>query len=248
VRAGRIQPSNVGDYDGARQQLEEHRLQELRNRYWTSMLKRGSSIEKHDHTVQSAERILERLAKKASPVVLQVQREIVDDKLGYNQTGVGKLANDALLELQEKMGNNINSLTELLQAMRNSDKLREEELAKQLEASREKVKDASTREKLQQAKWEENEKRMLEVTSQQENEEKIELATRLKDAQKRLEDLTQERNSLQSNWEKQVQSVKGERIPLQIVEEGHVIVAMAPVFFWVGLIGLFLYICSTCYP
>jgi hypothetical protein len=216
----------------ARQQVEEHRLQELQDRYWASMLKRGSSIEKHDHTVQSAERILQILAKKASPVVLQVQREIVDDKLVYNQTGVGQLANEALIELQEKMGNNINSLTELLHAMRTSDKLMEEEMEKQLETSREKVKDTSIREKLQQAKWEEDQKRILDNTSQQQNEEETELAERLKDAQETLDRLTREQKSLQSNWEKELRSAKGKGIPLQAVEEGHVIVAIAKFFFW----------------
>lgn len=216
----------------ARQQVEEHRLQELQDRYWASMLKRGSSIEKHDHTVQSAERILQILAKKASPVVLQVQREIVDDKLVYNQTGVGQLANEALIELQEKMGNNINSLNELLHAMRTSDKLREEEMEKQLETSREKVNDTSIREKLQQAKWEEDQKRMLDNTSQQQNEEETELTERLKDAQETLDRLTREQKSLQSNWEKELRSAKGKGIPLQAVEEGHVIVAIAKFFFW----------------
>jgi hypothetical protein len=216
----------------ARQQVEEHRLQELQDRYWASMLKRGSSIEKHDHTVQSAERILQILAKKASPVVLQVQREIVDDKLVYNQTGVGQLANEALIELQEKMGNNINSLNELLHAMRTSDKLREEEMEKQLETSREKVNDTSIREKLQQAKWEEDQKRMLDNTSQQQNEEETELTERLKDAQETLKRLTREQKSLQSNWEKELRSAKGKGIPLQAVEEGHVIVAIAKFFFW----------------
>jgi predicted RNase H-like nuclease (RuvC/YqgF family) len=216
----------------ALQQVEEHRLQELQDRYWASMLKRGSSIEKHDHTVQSAERILQILAKKASPVVLQVQREIVDDKLVYNQTGVGQLANEALIELQEKMGNNINSLTELLHAMRTSDKLMEEEMEKQLETSREKVKDTSIREKLQQAKWEEDQKRILDNTSQQQNEEETELAERLKDAQETLDRLTREQKSLQSNWEKELRSAKGKGIPLQAVEEGHVIVAIAKFFFW----------------
>jgi hypothetical protein len=222
----------------ARQQVEEHRLQELQDRYWASMLKRGSSIEKHDHTVQSAERILQIIAKKASPVVLQVQREIVDDKLVYNQTGVGQLANEALIELQEKMGNNINSLTELLHTMRTSDKLREEEMEKQLETSREKAKDTSIREKLQQAKWEEDQKRVLDTTSQQQNEEETDLAKRLKDAQETLDRLTREQKSLQSNWEKELRSAKGKGIPLQAVEEGHVIVAIAKFFFWMFILLL----------
>jgi hypothetical protein len=227
----------------ARQQVEEHRLQELQDRYWASMLKRGSSIEKHDHTVQSAERILQILAKKASPVVLQVQREIVDDKLVYNQTGVGQLANEALIELQEKMGNNINSLTELLHAMRTSDKLREEEMEKQLETSREKVKDTSIKEKLQQANWEEDQKRMLDTIYQQQNEEETELAKELKDAQETLKRLTREQKSLQSNWEKELRSAKGKGIPLQAVEEGHVIVAIAKFFYWIFIPLLLSFLC-----
>jgi hypothetical protein len=47
-----------------------------------------------------------------------------------------------------------------------------------------------------------------------------------------LDRLTREQKSLQSNWEKELQSAKEKGIPLQAVEEGHVIVAIAKFFFW----------------
>jgi hypothetical protein len=234
----------INEVAPARRNVQELRQQELQDRYWTSMIKRGSSVEKYDNTAKSAWLILHKVADNASPVVLQVQREIVDDKLGWNQTGVGRLANEAILELQVKMRNDIESLNGTLEAARESDRLRREELERQLEASREKVRDASNREKVQQAKWEEEKKRMMAAVAEREQEEEGELTEQIEKAQKRIQDLAEEQKSQESKWEKELQAVKKKRIPLQDVEEGHVIVAIVQflvyslwIFLLVGICG-----------
>jgi hypothetical protein len=61
---------------------------ELREEYWGSMRRRGSTATRFDGTRESARGIVEQLLGKKA-VVLKVQEELVDREMSLNQTAAG---------------------------------------------------------------------------------------------------------------------------------------------------------------
>jgi len=77
---GKVDPKSEGEAN--------NRDSELREEYWGDMIRKGSSATRFDGSKESAEGIMLQLLGKKS-VVLEVQKELVDQKMPLNQTTAG---------------------------------------------------------------------------------------------------------------------------------------------------------------
>jgi hypothetical protein len=71
-----------------------------RNEFWGTMIAQGASVARHTRTLQSGVQILSRLVNK-SAVVLDIQRQIIDEKKNLNNTPAGRILRKQLLEQEE---------------------------------------------------------------------------------------------------------------------------------------------------
>ena len=82
----------------------EGRENELRKRYWANMIANGAQMTRHDNTAQSARSVIARLVFK-KPIVLEIQRELVDQQKKLSETSAGVEVNkemDRIRKLHEK--------------------------------------------------------------------------------------------------------------------------------------------------
>ncbi|KAJ2935280.1 hypothetical protein H1R20_g1813, partial [Candolleomyces eurysporus] len=69
--------------------------------FFKPVLEKGAQMLRHDHTLESAQAIVKRLLDN-NPLVLQIQREIVDEKKDILQTAAGTELNKELLAEKER--------------------------------------------------------------------------------------------------------------------------------------------------
>jgi hypothetical protein len=72
----------------AKQQLK--RLNELKAVYWKDMIAAGATVVEHVHTRDSATWIIQNLLKKKPDILMQTQRQIVDEDMEWADTDAGK--------------------------------------------------------------------------------------------------------------------------------------------------------------
>lgn len=75
-------------WGGVTPQVEESREQELKDKYFGVAIEKGAQLCCHYNTPESARAILREILKN-QPVVLKIQRELVDEAKGIRQTGAG---------------------------------------------------------------------------------------------------------------------------------------------------------------
>jgi hypothetical protein len=84
-------------------EVGEARERELANDdlFFRPVLEKGAKMIRHDHTIASAQKVL-RYFFNTRPAVLQIQREIVDEKKDILQTAAGEELNKALIEQMQR--------------------------------------------------------------------------------------------------------------------------------------------------
>ena len=76
------------------EELEQTTVErDLKKKYWKNMIDRGAYVERHDGTAASARRFISWVVDRP-PMVLQSQREMVDEELPWDETTAGKAARD----------------------------------------------------------------------------------------------------------------------------------------------------------
>jgi hypothetical protein len=90
---------DVGDHWGIRERREKL----LWNRYWRAAVKSGAVMLRHDNTKSSALRILDHILSFQGGIVLEIQREMIDQPKTLDQTFVGQRLVDDLLEREAKL-------------------------------------------------------------------------------------------------------------------------------------------------
>ena len=75
----------------------EAREMELTSKYFKSALNKGAQMARHQNTEQSAHDII-RMIMKNNPVVLQIQRELVEERKDIVNTAAGEAVNEELNE------------------------------------------------------------------------------------------------------------------------------------------------------
>ena len=89
----------------------ELREKELSNRFFKAALDKGAQMVRHDNTAESAHNIIRKIAKN-HPVVLQIQRELVDERKDIIDTTAGDSINRELKEQIRRHQTELNDLRE----------------------------------------------------------------------------------------------------------------------------------------
>lgn len=90
-------------WDGVDQELKEAREWELANdeRYFKPAIDKGAIMLRHDNTTQTAHAILSLLLPKV-PLPVQIQRELVDENIAFQDTAASNELSRELRALEEK--------------------------------------------------------------------------------------------------------------------------------------------------
>jgi len=90
-------------WDRVDQETGKRREDELMTRFWTKMIKCGAACDRFDNSESSAWRIIQYFVRcEALREVLLLQKELVDLKKHFNETTVGMVLWNELLESREK--------------------------------------------------------------------------------------------------------------------------------------------------
>ena len=79
------------------------REKELLNRIWEDTVKSGAAMYRHDNTKKSALRILDHILSLQGGMVLEIQREMIDQRKTLDQTFIGQRLFKDLLERKMKL-------------------------------------------------------------------------------------------------------------------------------------------------
>ena len=129
--------------------IERERTLVSDDRFWGRMVKGGSHIVRHDGSAESARDIVSYLLSQRGPVVLDIQRDMVDQHKTLDETAAGQFIQQEHMAVRQRYERD---LAELQAEMEEAKKDKDAELAASIAAAI----DAHTRE---------NESRMAERTS-----------------------------------------------------------------------------------
>ena len=128
------------------QDINEAREKELAEVFLKSALDKGSQMDRHHNTTESAHGIIRKIMKN-HPVVLQIQRELVDENKDIRDTAAGETINEELKELIRRHQKELNQVRdEMKQSLKEKDgemKRELEEAKRDLEEKVEKIKKAA---------------------------------------------------------------------------------------------------------
>lgn len=169
-------------WESVDEQVGRERQQELEETeaFWGHMLERGSRIEKHMNTPESARRVVDTFMSQShpsSPVLLAIQDEMVNNNKDLDQTEAGRGLEDVLAKEREKFKRELEQTRqEMREAIEMRDKESQDELAKQQAEAEKRMKQLQlqqaelkiTMEKLHQEKFEALEAEMTKHKKEQE--------------------------------------------------------------------------------
>ncbi|KAI1305487.1 P-loop containing nucleoside triphosphate hydrolase protein [Xylaria venustula] len=115
--------------------IAESRERQLRDtsKYWGLMVAKGSQVIRHDNTQTSAFALFDMFLKGDPKIVLQIQREMVDDHKPLERTGAGNDIKEMLAEQNAYLNKKLQEIeSELREALRTKD----EELAEVMKEMR----------------------------------------------------------------------------------------------------------------
>ena len=112
--------------------IGEAREQELSSKFFKPVLDKGAQMARHHNTVQSSHDIIRR-AMKNHPIVLQIQRELVDEGKDIANTAAGEAVDQELKEQIRRHQAELEAVQdEMVQALKEKD----EETRQELEGER----------------------------------------------------------------------------------------------------------------
>ena len=111
--------------------LGSDRERQLREKFWAFMLARGSNMSRFYGDHDSAIALASQLICK-DPVILELQKELIDQGKNLDQTGAGSYVSDDIQELKAKYEKDIKDLEKLKQELRDSDHQMKRQIRKQM--------------------------------------------------------------------------------------------------------------------
>ena len=91
--------------------------------FWGWMVDNGSSYYRHNHTHETAADIVHQLATHNQPIKTTIQRELIDEQRGLNDTSAGRELHTTLTREKEKLVGNFDDMSEQLRiAIQDKDK------------------------------------------------------------------------------------------------------------------------------
>lgn len=109
-------------------QQGEAREQQLKDEHFKAAIEKGAQLRRHDNTPESAQAILREIIKN-QPVVLKIQRELIDEGKNIEETGAGAELTREIHEVVEKYQREIRELKDSMQSVVGMD----EEYRKEME-------------------------------------------------------------------------------------------------------------------
>lgn len=94
---------------------------ELKSTYdfWGVMIEKGSTVHRHDGSRESALNLVQHVAQM-EPVVVDLQKELVEGKLPLNETGAGQEVDGGLTQARQQAEKQVKALQEELEEARDS--------------------------------------------------------------------------------------------------------------------------------
>ena len=121
--------------------VSEARERELSSKFFKPALDKGAQMDRHHNTTESAHEIIRKIMKN-HPVVLQIQREIVDERKDIIDTAAGDSINK---ELKEQIKRHQAQLKELRKEMMEALKAKDEEVRQELEDTKRELQEKVTK-------------------------------------------------------------------------------------------------------
>ena len=115
--------------------IGEARENELSSEFFKSVLDNGAQMARHHDTIQSAHDIIRRIMEN-HPAVLQIQRELVDERKDIVDTAAGEAVNK---ELNEQIRRHRTELEDLQKEMAQALEKKDEQIRRELEEDRRKT-------------------------------------------------------------------------------------------------------------
>ena len=116
-------------------EVGEDRERQLSSNFFKPVLDLGAQMARHYNTAQSAHDIIRRMVAN-EPVVLQIQRELVDEHKDIANTAAGEVVNQ---ELNEQMRRNQAELKEVQEEIERALEEKDEQTTRELEEERRKL-------------------------------------------------------------------------------------------------------------
>ena len=121
--------------------LGAQREQQLRTEFWAYMLHHGSTMTRFYGDRDSAVAMASQLLSKQT-IVLELQREIVDEKKQLKDTTAGALVNDELAELKAKYQEELKEIEKLKQTLRDDDQVLKLQIQRDYEREQQRLRQA----------------------------------------------------------------------------------------------------------
>ena len=177
-------------WDDVSRDAGESRERELSTEFFKSALDKGAQMARHSNTEQSAHDILRKILRNR-PVVLQIQRELVDERKDITHTSAGETINKELSELIKR---HQASLDELREEMEQALKKKDEETRQELEEDKRRLQEEMT--KIREGS---------EAMASNYTEEKQKTEARMK---KMEQEAKRERERLQAEYDRQIDELQ----------------------------------------
>ena len=174
-------------------EIGEAREYELYTSFFKLATLKGAKMDRHHNTIQSAYDIVRSIMENP-PVVLQIQRELVDERKGITDTAAGKSINQELKEqIKRHQAELKDVLEELEQAFEDKDEEERQELEEEARRLQERIKEIAqtsewmpTKYLLEKERMEAKVKEMQEEAKKRGRDE-ADLRRRLTDHTRRLQ-------------------------------------------------------------
>ena len=115
------------------------REQQLKDKYFKQAIEKGAQLCRHNDTPESARAIVRKILHN-QPIVLKIQRELIDENKDIGQTGAGAELNREIHELVSMYQREMRELEESMwRAMREKDREARQELEEEKRRVREEV-------------------------------------------------------------------------------------------------------------
>ena len=121
--------------------LGAKREQQLRTEFWAYMLHNGSTMARFYGDRDSAVAMASQLLSKQT-IVLELQREIVEEKKQLKDTTAGALVNDELAEMKAKYQEELREIEELKQTLRDEDRAMKLQIQRDWEREQQRLRQA----------------------------------------------------------------------------------------------------------
>ena len=202
-------------WDNVPLDVGESREEELSSSFFKTALNKGARMVRHQNTEQSAHDII-RMIMKNRPVVLQIQRELVDEHKNIVNTAAGETINKALdeqikwrqaqlEEVQEQMVQALNEGDEETREEMEEETRNLQELLKRIKEDSERMASNYTEEKKRmEARTEKMQKKMEKERKKVEAEFNRQIA----DLNRRLQEATQSSEEERAKLKKEIEDLQ----------------------------------------